>query len=213
MDPDGHCPACFALSSGTIGAALSSSLSKTRAIAISYATVHHPTPSVFFEPAHILGGQITNYLWHNWGEDKGGLRGSEVDLYSMNIPLVAGLLSDEGLKICWTKLWRNSYGRLFQTASMPELGDSKSTPNDSANSTSVKSFSSSSASDISKDLIFKWSPDMTGLIMPSSALPPGSDGWAIHKGWVSVTALRASFAEAAVNEIDDIEDKVWKMKL
>ncbi|RDB29038.1 putative tubulin--tyrosine ligase PBY1 [Hypsizygus marmoreus] len=89
----------FALSSGTIGAALSSSLSKIRSIALSYGTVLHPTPPAFFEPAHRLGTSIIRHLWSNWGEDTGGIRDGEVDLYSINIPLVEGLLTEEGLKV------------------------------------------------------------------------------------------------------------------
>jgi len=208
----------LALSSGTIGAALSSSLSKTRSIAISYATVLHPTPTTFFDPAHILGGRIISHLWHNWGEDQGGLRG-EADLYSVNIPLIEGLLDDQGLEICWTRMWRNSYGRLFQAVSTPESGVSKCTVNAagpdslSTDLTSVESSSCGPTSDESGDLVFKWSPDMNSLITPSlSTLPPGSDGWAIHKGWVSVTPLRASFAEPPVQDVD-IEDKVRKVKL
>ena len=106
--------AAFALSSGTIGAALSSSLSKTRSIAISYGTVEKPTPTSYFEPAHALGCRVIRHLWENWGTDAGGIRDGEVDLYNVNIPMIAGLLGESGLPVCWTKMWRNSYGRLFK---------------------------------------------------------------------------------------------------
>lgn len=77
--------------------------------------------------------------------------------------------------------------------------------------------SSSGASD---QLVFKFSPSMGGLINPEMAsLPVGSDGWAIAKGWVSVTPLRASFAEPA-HEMGDtpfspeeVDKAVWKYKL
>ena len=46
--------AAFSLSSGTIGAAMSAALSRTRAIAISYGSVLHPTPLKLHEPAHNL---------------------------------------------------------------------------------------------------------------------------------------------------------------
>jgi len=188
--------AAFALSSGTIGAALSSSLSKVRAIALSYGTVVHPTPTEYFQPAHVLGCQIVHHLWDNWGSDESGLRSGEVDLYNVNIPLIEELLSDEGLKIYWTNMWRNSYGRLFKNVSGSH---NHATVNpagpDAATDASAKP-RSPTAEEERGPLLFKWSPDVMNLINPSAnEVPVGSDGWAIHGGCVSVTPLRACFAE------------------
>ncbi|TFY71797.1 hypothetical protein EVG20_g1208 [Dentipellis fragilis] len=214
--------AAFALSSGTIGAALSSALSGTRSIALSYGTVVRPTPIAWFEPAHTLSLRIIRYLWSNWGKDEGGLRNSEVDLYNVNIPMIAGLLDDEGLQICWTTIWRNAYGSLFKalpdtqtaglTKEVPEAGPDA--PNASA------ATGAATALERPASLVFKFSPEMRGLITPDEAtLPEGSDGWAILKGFVSVTPLRASYAEPPVEGIRMAgEDKgsdtiIWKMKL
>ncbi|KAG5648009.1 hypothetical protein DXG03_007043 [Asterophora parasitica] len=206
------------MSSGTIGAALSSSLSKIRSIALSYGTVLHPTPTTLFNPAHSLGARIIHHLWNNWGVDAGGLRDGEVDLYTVNIPLVDGLLTEEGLKICSTTIWRNSYGRLFKNTSQinSEPGQLRTAGPDALNSlnTNVDGASGSITIAGHNELSFKFSPDMTDLITPSlSSLPVGSDGWAIHQGWVSVTPLRASFAEPTLAEDIDIEERIWKLKL
>ncbi|KAJ7181682.1 survival protein sure-like phosphatase/nucleotidase [Mycena crocata] len=202
----------FALSSGTIGAALSASLSKTRSIAVSYGTVVHPTPTTYFEPAHVLACGILTQLWNNWGQDKGGLREAEVDLYNVNIPLVQGLLTEEGLKIVWTSMWRNSYGRLFKA--LPDAA-----PDELANPAGPDALNAGPSNDEPRStnrggaLAFKFSPAMEGLIYPEeSSLPVGSDGWAMYKGWASVTPLRSSFAEPP-QEVQDVEDRVWKMKL
>ncbi|CCM01970.1 uncharacterized protein FIBRA_04043 [Fibroporia radiculosa] len=222
--------AAFALSSGTIGAALSSSLSKTRSVALSYGTVLHPTPTILHEPAHRLGAKIINHLWENWGEDAGGLRNGEVDLYNINIPMIHGLLSEENLKICWTRIWRNSYGRLFKAHISREAAASASEamspagPDSSDGNSGGKSPDSAVApSDrpISRNvgtLSFRFAPDMTNLINPPlSSLPVGSDGWAIAQGWVSVTPIRASFAEPGeecnLQSDGNVEDRVWKFKL
>ncbi|KAF8078600.1 survival protein sure-like phosphatase/nucleotidase [Lyophyllum atratum] len=213
--------AAFALSSGTIGAALSSSLSKIRSIAISYGTVLHPTPVTLFEPAHRLGARIIHHLWENWGEDEGGLRNGEVDLYSVNIPLVEGLLTDDGLKIYSTTIWRNSYGRLFKATSSKtvtacsEPGSTiRSAGPDALASTTYDSRASKATLDDLEDLSFTFSPDMKDLITPSlSSLPVGSDGWAIYQGCVSVTPLRASFGEPLQEGTMDMEQRTWKMKL
>jgi len=205
----------FALSSGTIGAAMSASLSKMRSIAISYGTVVHPTPTSYFEPAHELGCRIINHLWNNWGEDECGLRQGEVDLYSVNIPLIEKILSEDGLKICWTRMWRNSYGRLFKNISKTKSNRRSVIapgPDALTNSQTLVPVPGQD-NENAGDLLFKWGPDMVGLITPSfDSLPVGSDGWALHQGWVSVTPLRASFGEPDTREAET-EELVWKMKL
>ncbi|KAJ3508935.1 hypothetical protein NLJ89_g5483 [Agrocybe chaxingu] len=207
----------FALSSGTIGAAMSSSLSKMRSIALSYGTVVHPTPTMYFEPAHEAGCRIINHLWNNWGEDECGLREGEVDLYSINIPLIEDILSEEGLKICWTKMWRNSYGRLFKNIACGSNSRDHTVEApgpDVANSNTIQTSGPGPEDEETGDLLFKWAPEMKGLITPSlEALPVGSDGWAIYQGWISVTPLRASFGEPNTHDGLESENRVWKMKL
>ena len=208
--------AAFALSSGTIGAAMSSSLSKKRAIAISYGTIVHPTPTTYFEPAHRMSCKIINHLWNNWGEDECGLRDGEVDLYSVNIPLIENILSNEGLKICWTRMWRNSYGRLFKNISQANSSNrSVQAPGpDTITNRQTEASGPSLEDEESGNLLFKFAPEMKGLITPSLAtLPIGSDGWALHHGWVSVTPLRASFGEPHTHGGVDPERLMWKMKL
>ncbi|KAF8707712.1 Sure-like protein, partial [Rhizoctonia solani] len=104
----------FTLSSGTIGAAMSGAISRMRSIALSYGTFHHPSPPKYNAPAHALAGRIIKWLWENWGIDTNGLRLNEVDLYNVNIPMVDELLQSEGMEVCWTTIWSNSYGRLFK---------------------------------------------------------------------------------------------------
>ena len=163
----------------------------------------------FFEPAHHLSAKILQYLWSHWGQDDGGLRAGEVDLYNVNVPLVEALLSKEGLKICSTTMWRNSYGSLFKTIPNPDTVLSVGPdPLDSA----AKDMSSTKG--YSQNLFFKFGPNMGNVLTPPiSSLPIGSDGWAIHHGWVSVTPLRACFGEPPQEQEIDVENRVWKMKL
>ncbi|KAG6851045.1 hypothetical protein H0H93_002937 [Arthromyces matolae] len=206
--------AAFALSSGTIGAALSSSLAKVRSIALSYGTVLYPTPTTLFQPAHRLGALIVAHLWENWGKDQHGLRNGEVDLYSINIPLGENLLTDEGPKICSTFMWRNSYGRLFQraSASVAKSANSALAPGPDASGLTQSNTPPVGTPDSAGELMFSFSPDMTDLITPSfSSLPVGSDAWALHQGWVSVTPLRASFGEPDNDQ--EMDGKIWKLKL
>lgn len=209
--------AAFALSSGTIGAALSSALSKVRSIALSYGIVVHPTPTFYHEPAHRLGCHIIDHLWKTWGEDRNGLRDGEVDFYSVNIPLIEGLLSEEGLKICWTYVWRNSYSRLFKNAAaehLPNPHRSAATIAQCEQQGEAKTLATGPTPAETGDLLFQWAPEMKDLITPSpSSIPVGSDGWAFHRGYVSVTPLQASFAEPSTQSDTEIEDRIWKMRL
>jgi len=214
--------AAFALSSGTLGAALSTALSKVRAIALSYGNFQYPTPPEFLDPANALSVRIFDSLWNDWGRDDDpahskaitiedleedvhktlalkqarGLREGEVDLYAVNIPMVPSLVKPEGLQIVWTRLWRNAYGRLFE--SQPTLRPKEHAPHPEIQTkaedpSEVKSTAENEADD---RLVFTFNPDFKDLIHPElSTLPIGTDAWAIHNDLVSVTPLRASFAE------------------
>jgi tubulin---tyrosine ligase len=179
---------------------MSSALSKVRSVALSYGTIIHPTPKSFFDPAHALSCHIIQHLWNNWGKDEGGIRNGEVDLYNVNLPMVEDLLSDEGLQIYWTTLWRNSYTRFFKTISAPQ--------DPSNNSESGPDLSDAGG------LVFKFSPEVKNLIKPSlSSLQVGSDAWAIHNRSATVTPLRASYAEPPSSESLALEERIWKLKL
>jgi tubulin---tyrosine ligase len=174
---------------------MSASLTKKRAIALSYGTVLHPTPPTLFVPAHILSTRILKHLWENWGTDEGGLRSEEVDLYSVNIPLVEQLLHKDGLKIYWTTIWRNSYGQLFKSVDP----STQSAAMGLADQTCGEGHSEKVECG-SPNLTFSWAPQMEGLVNPAlEDIPKGTDGFAIYHGNVSVTPIRASFAEPSIH--------------
>jgi len=216
----------FALSSGTLGAALSSALSQTRSIALSYGTMERSTPQILFDPAHALAAKIIHHLWENWGKDEGGLRNGEIDLYNVNIPMIRGLLSEDGLPIIWTRVWRSTYNRLFKAYSPSRAAElEQAFPQAGPDSTKVtltQTLSEGAEEHVSPakigGFLFKFSPDLTGLLhLPPSSLPEGSDTWAIEKGWVSVTPMRASVGEPVAENVFapgvSIQDRIWKMKL
>jgi len=192
--------AAFAMSSGTIGAAMSSALSQTRSIAISYGTVLHPTPDDLLEPAHVLSLRIIQYLWNNWGKDAGGTRNGEIDMYNVNVPMIMELLNPKGLDVHWTHMWRSSYGQLFKAIPAPEAASTKR--DILSEGPDVASQQSGLEDDVLKEepeapLVFKFSPDIQSLVTPSlDSVPVGSDGWALAKGHASITPLQACFAHA-----------------
>jgi tubulin---tyrosine ligase len=123
--------------------------------------------------------------------------------------MVHELLGEEAngrMKVYWTHMWQNGYGRLF--AATPAHGTIKSPKK--ANLTEISSTDVQAPQDVTGELTFKFSPDWKSLIDPPlSDLPPGSDGWALHKHAASVTPLHATFAEPAEIELADVEDRLW----
>ncbi|KIJ68427.1 hypothetical protein HYDPIDRAFT_173154 [Hydnomerulius pinastri MD-312] len=195
--------AAFSLSSGTIGAAMSGALSRTRAIAISYGNVVRPTPVEWHEPAHILSTRIVQYLWNNWGKDPNGMRNGEVDLYNVNLPMIEQLT--KGLDVYWTTMWRNSYGRLFKA--VPTVSETKrEVPREGPDSvTSGGDLGRDTVAETIGTLAFKFAPDIQPLITPDlSFVPTGTDGWAFGHGHASVTPMRACFAGANSEEVGQV---------
>lgn len=164
----------------------------------------HPTPKNFDEPAHKLSGRIIKYLLDNWHE--------EAVWYSINIPMIHGLLEDEGLKIYWTGVWRNTYGQLFKATNVPpaalEVKKDTFQGTDSSATTDVPVKEGTGTG----DLVFKFSPSLDG-ILNAEAAPQGSDAWALSEGAVSVTVLQAGFAELPGDQSRTVTDRLWKMKL
>jgi tubulin---tyrosine ligase len=109
----------------------------------------------------------------------------EIELYSINVPMIDALLTDASLPICWTTVWRNSFPRLFKPAQPEE-------------------------NSLTSKLQFRWAPDMRHLITPpQETLPVACDAWALSQGWVSVTPLTAAYGEPQWGT----EGKVIKLKL
>ncbi|WVQ82229.1 5'/3'-nucleotidase SurE [Cryptococcus sp. DSM 104549] len=125
----------FALSSGTLGAALAGALSvplpgpfsglpslhttHIPCIAVSYGVVTRPVTPRVLELATEAAVAVCQRLFDGWGWDDapGGKKG-KVQIYSVNIPLVEASLEENARKVCWTNMWRNAYGQLFKTTKL-----------------------------------------------------------------------------------------------
>ena len=175
-----------------------------------------PPAAELHRPAHALGGVIVQHLLKNWGADGEGVRSGEIDIYNVNIPMVPALLDEERMPVLYTRIWRNTYGRLFKA--LPRNEDASPDVPSAGPGASVTQGSGQKevqGEEVGK-LSFKFSPDMSGLIDTRlDTLPEGSDTWAMEKGWASVTPIRASFAEPSAIDVfpegASLQDRLIKL--
>lgn len=151
--------------------------------------------------ANIASVEIIRRLWEDWGVDQDGWgsRKGEVDLYSINVPLVAESLKDP--KVYFTRVWRNNCSfpssiLLFLLALSSEPTHLRFQKDASLfkplSSTTTERTVDPADPPEAKQLVFHFKPDMQGLINPlSSTVPVGTDTWAINQGYISVCPLRA----------------------
>ncbi|KAK1970549.1 5'/3'-nucleotidase sure [Colletotrichum sublineola] len=187
--------AVFALSSGTLGGALEAAVCKRKAIALSYA---------FFSRNHdplIIGGaarhsvKVIEKLYQQWPA------GDEVDLYSVNVPLVEGV---EAHKTYFTNMLQNYWrdGSCFQEVNGDAVDEDEEEQkiregaSGEAQDGDTKKTESAGASG-HKHKHFKWAPRFTDVYQSVEDAPPGNDGWAVKEGYTSVTPLKANFWHAA----------------
>ncbi|KAL2062942.1 hypothetical protein VTL71DRAFT_6014 [Oculimacula yallundae] len=183
--------AVFSLSSGTLGGALEAAVCKRKAIALSYAFFTRNHDPEIIAGASKLSVKLIEYLYKNWAK--------EVDLYSVNVPLVEGV---EGNKIMWTDMLQNywSEGSCFQEVEDDE-GDADE---EEQKLREREGQGGDEGENVGKNVgrhthkHFKWAPRFTDVYKSVEDAPPGNDGWAVKEGYTSVTPLKANFMHAAV---------------
>ena len=68
--------------------------------------------------AHEIAVDVCRRLWEDWGWEGALGERRPVQVYSVNIPLIEDALKVENRKVCWTKMWRNTYGQLFKVTNL-----------------------------------------------------------------------------------------------
>jgi len=180
--------AVFSLSSGTLGGALEAAICQRKAIALSYAFFNRNHDPEIIAGASKLSVRLIEYLYNNWGDN--------VDLYTVNVPLVENVGTR---KVLWTKMLQNYWGNgsCFQEVEDDEESANEEEerireregglePNDTASSDVTRH----------KHKHFKWMPRFSDVYKSVDAAGPGNDGWAVKEGFTSVTPLKANFMPA-----------------
>ncbi|KAK2603525.1 hypothetical protein QQS21_004294 [Conoideocrella luteorostrata] len=177
----------FALSSGTLGAALEAAVCRRKSIALSFAFFSRNHDPVIIEAACRHGVRVIEALYKQWPTDE------STDLYSVNVPLVEGVESNKTL---WADMLQNYWreGSCFQEieghAGDPDEEEERireGEVDNEANTGPAKGH---------KHKHFKWTPRLTDVYKSVELSGPGNDGRIVREGNTCITPLKANFAVA-----------------
>ncbi|KAK1082080.1 hypothetical protein LTR33_004179, partial [Friedmanniomyces endolithicus] len=205
--------AVFALSSGTLGAALEAAVCGAKAIALSFAFFDRVTGGEIVEEACEHSVRVCEGLANVEGKGGDGkVEWGNGRLYSVNVPLQRGV---SGRAVRWTRMLQNRWeqGACFQEVEGEagskvegpeaeevrlrrgeELGEGEAGSKEDAGSASAQQQQRWKARH------FKWAPRFTDVYESVQRAGPGTDGWAVKEGETSVTAIRANFMHAGLGE-------------
>ena len=172
--------AVFALSSGTLGAAMEAAVCRQRAIALSFAFFSRNHDVDIIEAACRHSIRVIHSLWKQWPTD------SSVDLYSVNVPLVEGI---ESHKTMVTELLQNYWrqGGCFeevQGSSNDEHAEEQHIREGAGGEADPGSAGKSGTQGKPghKHKHFKWAPKFADVYKSVDEAGPGNDGWAVKEG-------------------------------
>lgn len=175
--------ALFALSSGTLGAALEGAVNGFRSIALSYAFDSREHDVDIITEASKLSVRLIEKFARDWAED--------VHVYSINVPVRKGVSNN---KILYTNMIQNRWSSGSSYKEIP-AGETDADPN--AEEHKIRENGESNGADEPsakrrKHGTFKWAPQFQDVKTAVESAGAG-DGWEVSRGNVSVTPLRANF--------------------
>lgn len=169
--------AVFALSSGTLGAALEAAVCRQRSIALSFAFFTRNHDPVIIEAACRHSVKVIEALWKQWPTD------GSADLYSVNVPLVEGV---EKNKTLWTEMLQNYWkqGSCFQEIDGSAEDEAREEEKIREGPGGEVDGQERPQGDTRghKHKHFKWAPRFTDVYQSVEEAAPGNDGWAVKEG-------------------------------
>ncbi|KAI1430722.1 survival protein sure-like phosphatase/nucleotidase [Xylaria sp. CBS 124048] len=196
--------ALFALSSGTLGAALEAAVCRHRAIALSWAHFkdrQDPKDPVIIESATRHSVRVIEALAAQWPTD------GSVDLYTVNVALLPGL---EERRTLFTPMLQNYWGdggTCFIEVEGSACDEDEEEERIRGNENGVEHEGVNGDTTLeeeeegeNKGLIhrhFRWKPRFEDVYRSVEEAPPGNDGWAVKEGHTSITPMKANFWQAA----------------
>lgn len=171
----------FTLSSGTIGAAMDSALSRKKAIALSFAFYDDQFAPEQIANACSIAVKIVNHLWqHPWDPS--------ISVYNVNVPVV----DTPNVPIHLTNIYKNYCDSLFKRIPPARIDTVAKGEED---------FELELRSSLEPEHgeCFHFSPNFS-TSMNHVSLPDGSDSWAVQNRFVSITPLGASYS--VIEQVD-----------
>jgi tubulin--tyrosine ligase len=173
-----------------------------KSIALSYAFFDRNHDAGIIAEASELSTKLIQHLYDNWSP--------ETHLYSVNVPLVEGVM---GKKILWTHMLQNTWksGSCFQVVDADPEEDATPSENEAQirqqeeqqGKVELKTSNDGAAENDSAGKgqnhmrythkHFKWAPLFKDVYDSVTQSKEGNDGWAVAQGYTSVTPLRANF--------------------
>ncbi|OAQ64517.1 5'/3'-nucleotidase SurE [Pochonia chlamydosporia 170] len=181
--------AVYALSSGTIGAAMEAAACRKKSIALSFALFSRNHDPLVIEAACRHGVKVIEALYKQWPTD------GSVDLYSVNVPLIEEV---EKRKTLFTEMLQNKWGDVccFEEVE-DETGDAvteESHIREGPDGEACRNGNGDATRTGHLHRHFKWALPLADVRRSVEESEPGNDGWTVKEGNTSVTPLRASFA-------------------
>ena len=146
---------------------------RRKAIALSFAfySRNHDPELIARSCRHSV--RLVDHLYENWD--------SNVDLYSCNVPVIAGV---EENKVMYTHALQNYW---TSGSSFEEVEGDEDVEDPQAREKDIREGSeqadSTGKQTRQKHRHFKWAPKFGDIQKSIDASPPGNDGWAIHQGY------------------------------
>ena len=165
----------FSLSSGTIGGAMEAAICRKKAIALSYAFYSREHDPRLIAQASRHSVKLIEHLYRNWGQD--------VDLYSVNVPLIEEV---ESHKIMYTHVLHNYWrsGSCFTETEATEDGDlDPDEREEEIRQGGEAPNMPEKPATRHKHRHFKWTPQFGDLHKSVEDSEPGNDGWALKEGY------------------------------
>jgi len=155
-----------------------------RAIALSFAFYSRDHDPKLIAGASRHAVKVIEHLYNNWSQD--------VDLYSINVPLVAEVGSHKTL---FTHALQNYWTSGSSFEEVP--ADEEDQDPTSREQEIREGEASSAAQDLNstkghRHRYFKWAPKFGDVQKSIDASPPGNDGWAISQGYTRCEELHLS---------------------
>ncbi|KAI9268283.1 survival protein sure-like phosphatase/nucleotidase [Phascolomyces articulosus] len=167
------------LASGTIGVALEAVLCKQKALAVSFAIFSRDYGTKEIQCSIEMAADVIKQVYqvNQWPED---------GLFSINIPLSA-----EKRPVYLTRFHRSHCGSFFKPLD-PTKQKQKQKESEGSAELAVREEAEGQESG---HLVFRFAPDFSTFAFATDA-PEGTDAWAMHNRYVSVTPMSASYEMA-----------------